>query len=214
MIASRATALKAMFWAERRDDEQMTSAASISSGWSITHCSTCMPPSDPPIAAARRSMPRCASSARCTSTRSRTVNSGKVSPYGRPVAGSSDDGPVVPWQPPSRLAHTTKKRSVSTARPGPIRLSHQPRRSGSPWWPAACASPVRAWQMKTAFERSSLRVPYVSYATSTGPSRAPDSSTSGSSCVNRTTRRVSASPIPSAGVRVVRRAPPRPPSPS
>ena len=57
----------------------------------------------------------------------------------------------------------TKKRSVSTGLPGPIRLSHQPdpgagRRGG----PAACASPVSAWQTKTAFERSALSVPYVS----------------------------------------------------
>ena len=35
-------------------------------------------------------------------------------------------GPVDPWQPPRTLAQTTKKRFVSTALPGPIRLFHQP----------------------------------------------------------------------------------------
>ena len=54
------------------------------------------------------------------------------SPYGRPVDGSSDEGPVVPEQPPRRFDETTKKRSVSIALPGPIRLSHQPGRAGSP----------------------------------------------------------------------------------
>ena len=42
------------------------------------------------------------------------MNSGKSRPYGSPVAGLVDDGPVVPWQPPSRFAQTTWKRSVST----------------------------------------------------------------------------------------------------
>src|SRR3954447_17229181 len=93
---------------------------------------------------------------------SATVITGKSEPYGVPVAGSTDDGPVVPRQPPSRLVETTKKRSVSNALPGPIIPSQQP----SPWpvspsrslapnpssvlcsaasfeKPAACASPLR-----------------------------------------------------------------------
>ena len=57
---------------------------------------------------------------------SATVITGKSDPYGRPVAGSIDDGPVVPRQPPSRLVETTKNRSVSKALPGPIIPSHQP----------------------------------------------------------------------------------------
>ena len=32
----------------------------------------------------------------------------EVEPYGRPVAGSGDDGPVVPRQPPSRFVEMTK----------------------------------------------------------------------------------------------------------
>jgi hypothetical protein len=48
---------------------------------------------------------------------SATVITGKSGPYGRPVAGSAEDGPVVPRQPPSRLVETTKNRSVSNALP-------------------------------------------------------------------------------------------------
>ena len=58
-------------------------------------------------------------------------------PFGSPVvpdvqpitagcAGSTEAGPVVPWHPPSTLAHTTNQRSVSMALPGPTRSSHQP----------------------------------------------------------------------------------------
>ena len=57
---------------------------------------------------------------------SATVITGKSEPYGRPVAGSGDDGPVVPRQPPSRFVEITKYRSVSNALPGPIIPSHQP----------------------------------------------------------------------------------------
>ena len=80
MIDSRATAEKAMFWAERRLLAQMISAAPSSSGASSAHCSTCMPPSEPPMAASGRSMPRCAVRARCTRTRSLTVISGNRRP--------------------------------------------------------------------------------------------------------------------------------------
>ncbi len=80
-------------------------------------------------------------------------------PYGSPVLGLTDDGPVVPWHPPSRLAQTTKNRFVSNGRPGPMMLSHQPRRRGSPWWPAAWASPVSAWHTTIALSRASLSSP-------------------------------------------------------
>ena len=51
MIAARATAENAMFWAERRVETQTSTACPSSPGWSIAHCSTCIPPSEPPIAA-------------------------------------------------------------------------------------------------------------------------------------------------------------------
>ena len=59
-------------------------------------------------------------------TMSATVITGKSDPYGEPVAGSMEEGPVVPRQPPSRFVETTKKWSVSNALPGPIIPSHQP----------------------------------------------------------------------------------------
>jgi hypothetical protein len=38
---------------------------------------------------------------------SATVITGKSEPYGLPVAGSGEEGPVVPRQPPSRFVETT-----------------------------------------------------------------------------------------------------------
>ena len=94
---------------------------------------------------------------------SATVMTGKSDPYGAPVAGLTDDGPVVPRHPPSRLVDTTKNRSVSNALPGPIMPSHQPSplpavpsrssaanpslvlsTGGFLANPAACASPLNA----------------------------------------------------------------------
>ena len=79
---------------------------------------------------------------------------GKSRKYGVPVAGLIDCGPVVPEHPPTRLAETTKKRSVSTGLPGPIRLSHQPRRFAPTCKPAAWASPVSAWHTTTTLSRA------------------------------------------------------------
>ena len=67
-----------------------------------------MPPSEPPATAASRSIPSSSRNARSVLTMSATVITGKFEPYGLPVAGSSDDGPVVPRQPPSRFVETTK----------------------------------------------------------------------------------------------------------
>src|SRR5580700_9803151 len=73
-------------------------------------------------------------------------------------------GPVDPWQPPRTLAHTTKKRRVSTAFPGPIRLFHQPGlASDSECQPAQWWSPLSAWQTRTALSLVEFRAPYVSY---------------------------------------------------
>ena len=51
------------------------------------------------------------------------------------VAGSTELGPVDPWQPPRTLAQTTKKWRASTALLGLIRLFHQPGLA-STWLPA------------------------------------------------------------------------------
>ena len=79
-IAARAVFEKAMFCAVRRALAQTSTARSISAGWSSAHCSACIPPSEPPIAACSVRTPRCSSSARWTLTRSRTVKSGKSRP--------------------------------------------------------------------------------------------------------------------------------------
>ena len=109
---------------------------------------------------------------------SATVMTGKSDPYGRPVAGFVDDGPVVPRQPPSRFELTTKNRSVSKALPGPIMPSHQPRprplpasrssarkpslvlaATGAAVKPAACASPLSAWHTRMTLSRAGDSVP-------------------------------------------------------
>ena len=65
-----------------------------------------MPPIDPPITAAHRSMPKASVSAASAATWSRTVIAGNLLPHGRP-SGASLDGPVVPWHLPSTFAATT-----------------------------------------------------------------------------------------------------------
>ncbi len=76
-------------------------------------------------------MPRASASRACASTQSSTVTTGKLAPYGLPVAGLIDIGPVEPKQEPRLLTPTTKKRFVSTGLPGPTMLSHQPMSFGS-----------------------------------------------------------------------------------
>ena len=84
-----------------------------------------MPPIEPPRTAAQRAIPSSAASRASTLTWSRTVTKGKRLPQRRP-SGASDEGPVVPWQPPRTFEATTNHRSVSSGRPGPISPSHHP----------------------------------------------------------------------------------------
>ncbi len=77
------------------------------------------------MTANRRGMPRCSISLRWARTMSRMVTDGKSVPQ-TPPPGLGLRGPVLPMQPPSTLAQMTKKRSVSTGRPGPTTRSHQP----------------------------------------------------------------------------------------
>src|ERR1700722_276913 len=199
MIDSRAIAFQAMPWGWRAWVLAMAPTASTWSGYRIDHSNACIPPSEPPATAASRSIPIASRNARSVRTMSATVMTGKSGPYGWPVAGSGDDGPVVPRQPPSRLVATTKKLSVSNALPGPIIPSHQPSplpaapsrasaanpsRVLSPVGvlakPAAWASPLSAWHTRMTLSRCGERVPYVSYATRTGNSSRPQSSRTGS----------------------------------
>ena len=68
-------------------------------------------------------------------------------------------GPVLPMQPPSTLAQITKKRSVSTGRPGPTTSSHQPGLPVMGCGSATYWSPVSAWQTRMALLRAALSVP-------------------------------------------------------
>ena len=163
MIASRAIEFQATPCGCRACVLAIATTASTWSGNRIAHSNACIPPSEPPATAASRSMPSTSRNARSVRTMSATVITGKSGPYGAPVAGSADDGPVVPRQPPSRFVDTTKKRSVSNALPGPIIPSHQPSAlpvrpsrssaanpsrvlasGGAFAKPAACASPLSA----------------------------------------------------------------------
>ena len=47
------------------------------------------------------------------------VRSGKLIPYGLPVTGLIDVGPVEPWHAPRQLEQITKNSFVSIALPGP-----------------------------------------------------------------------------------------------
>ena len=71
-------------------------------------------------------MPRWSASAASTATWSRTVIRGKADPHGGSSSGRSEDGPVLPWQPPSTLGATTNHLRLSIGASGPMRPSHQP----------------------------------------------------------------------------------------
>ena len=111
---------------------------------------------------------------------SRIVILGNTLPYGLLLTGFIEDGPVLPWQPPKTFMHTTKKSSVSIAFPGPTISSHHPLVGCDALLsPETWESPVRAWQMSTAFVESELSFPHVSYAWITSVSTPPASSAKG-----------------------------------
>ena len=74
----------------------------------------------------QRSIPSSSARKVCDRVMSRLVIWGNADPYGRPVAGFSEAGPVLPWQPPRTFAQTTKNSLVSIALPGPTIRDHQP----------------------------------------------------------------------------------------
>ena len=104
------------------------------------------------------------------------VTTGKRIPYGRPIPGSKEAGPVLPEQPPRTFEQTTKYFSVSKASPGPTIGCHQPPRLySSEGPPAACESPVKAWTRSTALSAASFSSPQVSYARVTSRRLPPSS---------------------------------------
>ena len=84
-----------------------TIAVPTRSGWVTAHSSARMPPIEPPRTVCQRSTPRASASRASVCTWSRTVMNGKRLPHGLP-SGAGLEGPVLPWQPPSTLAATTK----------------------------------------------------------------------------------------------------------
>src|SRR5579864_2070594 len=137
----------------------MGMAAATLSGYETAHSKACMPPIDPPATASKRSMPRKSTRLFCTRTMSPMVITGNDRPNGQPVCGLTDDGPVVPWQPPSTFEQIMKYFSVSNALPGPIMLSHQPGFPVSWLIPAACASPENACRMRIALDFDAFNAP-------------------------------------------------------
>ena len=121
-----------------------------------------MPPIDPPATASSRSMPRKSISFVCSRTMSPMVITGNDMAYGQPVCGLIDEGPVVPWQPPSTLEQMMKYLSVSNALPGPIMLSHQPGLPVSALIPAACASPEKACRIRMALDFGGVQLRHKS----------------------------------------------------
>ena len=138
-----------------------------------------MPPSDPPATAASRVMPSSASSARSTRTMSATVMTGKSDPYGLPVAGFDRGRPgraaaaaeqvgaddeeaigveglagadhAVPPAEPAALA------GVALVGAEPVAGALRPSAPGEK--PAACASPLSAWQTRITLSRAGDSVP-------------------------------------------------------
>src|SRR5579863_9114855 len=96
---------------------------------------------DPPETDNSLSMPNESMSIFCARTMSPIVITGNDIPYGQPVAGLMEEGPVVPRHPPSTLVQITKYLFVSNALPGPTMLSHQPGLPVSWLIPTASASP-------------------------------------------------------------------------
>ncbi len=104
-------------------------------------------------------MPNQSISIRCTRTMSPIVITGNDMAYGRPVAGFTDPGPVVPRHPPRTFEQIMKYLLVSNALPGPIMLSHQPGLPFSGLMPAAWASPENACSTRMAFVLAAFNRP-------------------------------------------------------
>jgi len=86
----------------------MITACGTRSGYVTAHSRARCPPIEPPTTHAHRSMPSASARAASTAIWSRIVIVGNCEPYGAPVSGLVDDGPVDPWQPPKTFGATTK----------------------------------------------------------------------------------------------------------
>ena len=80
MTACRPTSWKAMFCDEWRAAQAIGTAAKTRSGKLAAHCSTCMPPIEPPSTQSSVSMPSRSISIACARTMSRMVMTGRSRP--------------------------------------------------------------------------------------------------------------------------------------
>src|SRR5512144_645215 len=126
---------------------------------------------------------------------SSTETSGNDIAYVRPVRGLIDAGLDEPQGLPTELTQTTKNRSVSIGRPGPIIDSHQPG-DASAGDDVACADGESPVNSNSALSRAALRRPQLSYAITGSSSVPPRNRRSGRS--GRTNRRAG-----NAGTRVM-----------
>src|ERR1700678_2334670 len=115
-----------MFCAECRVEQAIARVENTRFGYAAVHCNACMPPIEPPTTQNNVSMPRRSSSIACARTMSGMVMIGKSSPHNLPVAGLGEAGPVEPMQPPITFEQMMKYLSVSSGRPEPTMVSHQP----------------------------------------------------------------------------------------
>ncbi|MGY3455607.1 hypothetical protein ACVWW5_001057 [Bradyrhizobium sp. LM3.4] len=97
-----------MFCAECRVEQAIASAENTRLGYAAVHCSTCMPPIEPPTTANNVSMPSRSISMACARTMSGMVMTGNSRPQTLPVAGLIEAGPVEPMQPPITLEQMMK----------------------------------------------------------------------------------------------------------
>ena len=103
------------------------------------------------MTAANWAMPSSLARRACALTQSSTVTTGKLAPYGLPVAGLVCIGPVEPKHEPRLLMPMTKNLLVSSDLPGPTILSHQPVLFGLPSYsPATWCEALRAWHTNPA----------------------------------------------------------------
>src|SRR5690606_26061517 len=112
-----------MFCGECQAAVAMGTAVNTRSECRAAHSSTCMPPIEPPMTQKSWSMPSLSISRTWASTMSPMVMTGKLRPYGFPVFGSMDAGPVDPMHPPMTLGQMTKNRLVSIGLPRPTIVS-------------------------------------------------------------------------------------------
>ena len=124
-------------------------------------------------------MPSSSRKARSVRTMSATVITGKSDPYGRPVAGSIDDGPVVPAAAAEQVGGDDEvpvgvERLAGADHPVPpaealagvavavLGARTRPgcsRRPAAAEKPAAWASPLSAWQTRMTLSRAGESVP-------------------------------------------------------